>query len=53
MTKKKCVKKIYINVYYIDDVVVLVNNHEQNLQKLEEVFKRFRKHNLKTKPSKF
>ena len=37
---------------YINDIVVSVNNHEQNLQKLEEVFKRFRKHNLKIKPSK-
>ena len=37
---------------YIDDVVISVNSHEQNLQKLEEVFKRFRKHNLKIKPSK-
>ena len=38
--------------FYIDDVVVSVNSHEQNLQKLEEVFKQFRKHNLKIKPSK-
>ena len=37
---------------YIDDVVVSVNSHEENLAKLSEVFQRFRKHNLKVKPSK-
>ena len=26
---------------YIDDVVISVKSHEQNLEKLEEVFKRF------------
>ena len=42
-----------VRVYvYIDDVVISVNSHEQNLEKLEEVFKRFCKHNLKIKPSK-
>ena len=43
------IDRVYV---YIDDVVVSVNSHEQNLHKLEEVFKRFRKHNLKNKPSK-
>ena len=43
------IAQVYV---YIDDVVFSVNSHEQNLQKLEEVFKRFRKHNLKIKPSK-
>ena len=37
---------------YIDDVVVSVKNHEDNLRVLEQVFRRFRKHNLKIKPSK-
>ena len=43
------IDRVYV---YIDDVVISVNSHSQNLQKLEEVFKRFRKHNLKIKPSK-
>ena len=43
------IDRVYV---YIDDVVVSVNSHEQNLQKLEDVFKRFQKHNLKIKPSK-
>ena len=37
---------------YIDDVVISVKTHDENLQKLSEVFGRFRKHNLKIKPSK-
>ena len=37
---------------YIDDVVISVKTHDENLQKLSEVFSRFRKHNLKIKPSK-
>ena len=37
---------------YIDDVVISVKTHEQNLAKLKEVLSRFRKHNLKIKPSK-
>ena len=43
------IDRVYV---YIDDVVVSVNGHEKNLQKLKDVFKRFRKHNLKIKPSK-
>ena len=43
------IARVYV---YIDDVVISVNSHEQNLEKLEAVFKRFRKHNLKIKPSK-
>ncbi|MEL6277241.1 MAG: RNase H-like domain-containing protein, partial [Bacteroidota bacterium] len=37
---------------YIDDIVISVNSHEENIQKLKEVFERFRKYNLKIKPSK-
>ena len=37
---------------YIDDVVISVRTHEQNLTKLKEVLSRFQKHNLKIKPSK-
>ena len=37
---------------YIDDVVVSVQSHEENLATLRQVFTRFRKHNLKVKPSK-
>ena len=43
------IARVYV---YIDNVVVSVNSHEENLAKLSEVFQRFRKHNLKTKPSK-
>ena len=41
--------RVYV---YIDDVVISVKMHDENLQKLSEVFSRFRKHNLKIKPSK-
>ena len=37
---------------YIDDVVISVSSHEENLEKLSQVFARFRKHNLKIKPGK-
>ena len=37
---------------YIDDVVISAHSHEQSLVTLEKVFKRFRQHNLKIKPSK-
>ena len=37
---------------YIDDVVISVSSHEENLDKLHAVFTRFRRHNLKIKPSK-
>ena len=37
---------------YIDDVVISVQNSEQNLAKLKEVFCRFKKHNFKIKSSK-
>ena len=41
------------NVFvYIDDVVISVQTHEENLARLEQVFIRFREHNLKIKPSK-
>ena len=43
------ISRVYI---YIDDVVVSVSSHEENLAKLSEVFQRFWKHNLKIKPSK-
>ena len=43
------ISRVYV---YIDDVVVSVSSHEENLAKLSEVFQRFRKHNLKIKPSK-
>ena len=43
------ISRVYV---YIDDVVVSVNPHEENLAKLSEVFQRFQKHNLKVKPSK-
>ena len=37
---------------YIDDVVISTRNHEENLKTLENVFSRFRQHNLKIKPQK-
>ena len=37
---------------YIDDVVISAHSHEQSLVTLEKVFRRFRLHNLKIKPSK-
>ena len=43
------ISRVYV---YIDDVVVSVTSHQENLQKLSEVFSRFRQHNLKIKPSK-
>ena len=45
----KGIERTYV---YIDDIVISVKTHKQNLTKLKEVFKRFRKHNLKIKPSK-
>ena len=41
--------RVYV---YIDDVVISVASHEENLAKLGSVFQRFRQHNLKIKPSK-
>ena len=41
--------RVYV---YIDDVVISVASHEENLAKLSSVFQRFRQHNLKIKPSK-
>ena len=41
----KCISRPYV---YIDDVVISVKTHKQNLSKLKEVLK----HNLKIKPSK-
>ena len=38
---------------YIDDVVISVQTHEDNQATLCQVFNRFRKHNLKVKPSKY
>ena len=43
------ISRVYV---YIDDVVISVSSHEENLEKLSQVFARFRKHNLKIKPSK-
>ena len=43
------ISRVYV---YIDDVVISVSSHEDNLEKLSQVFARFRKHNLKIKPSK-
>ena len=43
------INRVYV---YIDDVVVSVPTHEDNLEKLEQIFARFRKHRLKAKPSK-
>ena len=43
------IPRVYV---YIDDVVVSVATHEENLAKLSSVFQRFRQHNLKIKPSK-
>ena len=37
---------------YIDDVVISVQTHEDNLTTLHQVFNWFQKHNLKVKPSK-
>ena len=37
---------------YIDDVVISVQSHDDNLATLRQVFSRFRKHHLKVKPSK-
>ena len=41
--------RVYV---YIDDMVISVKSYEENLEKLKHVFSRFRKHNLKAKPSK-
>ena len=43
------ISRVYV---YIDDVIVSVSSHEENLNKLSQVFQRFRRHNLKIKPSK-
>ena len=43
------ISRVYV---YIDDVDISVSSHEENLEKLSQVFARFRKHNLKIKPSK-
>ena len=43
------IDRVYV---YIDDVVVSVKSHEDNLNKLQHVFARFRKPNLKAKPSR-
>ena len=43
------IKRTYM---YIDDLVVSVQNHDDNLATVRQVFSRFRKHNLKVKPSK-
>ena len=37
---------------YKDDMVISVNSHEENLKTLNNVFSRFRQHNLKIKPQK-
>ena len=43
------IKRTYV---YIDDIVVSVQSHDENLAALRQVFNRFRKHILKVKPSK-
>ena len=43
------IDRVYV---YIDDVVVSVKAHEENLEKLRHTFSHFWKHNLKAKPSK-
>ena len=45
----KGIKRCYV---YIDDIVVSVNSHEENLETLTQVFNRFREHGLKVKPGK-
>ena len=37
---------------YIDDVVISARFHDENLKTLQNVFSRFRQHNLKAKPQK-
>ena len=37
---------------YINDVVISVKTHDDNVSTLRQVFNRFRKHNLEVKPSK-
>ena len=37
---------------YVDDVIVYAKNEEEHLDRLRTVFERFRKDNLKLKPSK-
>ena len=37
---------------YLDDIIVLGKSYFQHLQALEEIFQRFRSHNLKLKPKK-
>ncbi|MEL6358502.1 MAG: reverse transcriptase family protein, partial [Bacteroidota bacterium] len=43
------INRVYV---FIDDIVISVNSHDENILKLREVFERFRKYNLKIKPSK-
>ena len=43
------IPRVYV---YIDDIVISVRSHDENLERLEAVFARFRQHNLKVKPSK-
>ena len=43
------ISRVYV---YIDDIVICVRSHEENLERLKAVFARFRQHNLKVKPSK-
>ena len=43
------INRVYV---YIDGVVVSVKTHEENLEKLNHLFARFRKHNMKAKLSK-
>ena len=45
----KGIKRCYV---YIDDVVISVYSHEENIQTLASVFEKFRLHGLKIKPSK-
>jgi len=45
----KGISRCYV---YIDDIVISVNTHDENLNTLEKVFAQFRLHGLKIKPSK-
>ena len=45
----KGIKRCYV---YIDDIVVSLNSHEENLETLTQVFNRFKEHGLKVKPGK-
>ena len=43
------ISRVYV---YIDDIVISISSHEENLKQLECIFARLCKHNLKVKPAK-